>query len=141
MGKEADDETLTAVRDLLPALRGRVAEAEAQRRVPAESIKELQEAGVLRLLQPARGGGREARPTVFYRAVSLVASACGSTGWVASVLGVHPWHLGLFAAQAQDDVWGEDPDTVISSSYAPVGRATAVDGGFRFSGRWSFSSG
>jgi 3-hydroxy-9,10-secoandrosta-1,3,5(10)-triene-9,17-dione monooxygenase len=141
MGKEADDETLTAVRDLLPALRGRVAEAEAQRRVPAESIKELQEAGVLRLLRPARWGGREAHPTVFYRAVSLVASACGSTGWVASVLGVHPWHLGLFAAQAQDDVWGEDPDTVISSSYAPVGRATAVDGGFRFSGRWSFSSG
>jgi len=141
MGKVADDETLAAVRDLLPALRGRAGEAEAQRKVPAESIKELQQAGVLRLLQPTRYGGREAHPTVFYRAVASIASACGSTGWVASVLGVHPWHIGLFADEAQRDVWGEDQDTLISSSYAPVGRAKAVDGGFQFKGRWSFSSG
>jgi 3-hydroxy-9,10-secoandrosta-1,3,5(10)-triene-9,17-dione monooxygenase len=57
------------------------------------------------------------------------------------VLGVHPWQLALFPAQAQDDVWGDDDDTRISSSYAPMGRAKPVDGGFRFSGRWSFSSG
>jgi len=140
MGSAAD-ETLAAVRDLLPALRGRAAEAEAQRKVPAESVKELQQAGVLRLLQPKRYGGREAHPVVFYRAVASVASACGSTGWVTSVLGVHPWHIGLFADEAQRDVWADDQDTLISSSYAPVGRAKAVDGGFRFSGRWSFSSG
>jgi len=141
LSKDADDETLAAVRELLPALRARAADAEAQRKVPAESVKELQEAGVLRLLQPRRWGGREAHPTIFYRAVSMVASACASTGWVSSVLGVHPWHIGLFSAEAQDEVWGEDPDTIASSSYAPVGRATPVDGGFRFSGRWSFSSG
>ena len=141
MGRAADDETLAAVRDLLPALTARVADAEAARKVPAESVKELQQAGVLRLLQPRRWGGREAHPTVFYEAVATIASACGSSGWVASVLGVHPWHIGLFAEQAQQDVWAEDQDTVISSSYAPVGRAKPVDGGFRFSGRWSFSSG
>jgi 3-hydroxy-9,10-secoandrosta-1,3,5(10)-triene-9,17-dione monooxygenase len=141
MSVEAGVETLAAVRELLPALRGRTGEAEEQRKVPAASIKELQEAGVTRLLQPKRWGGVEAHPTVFYEAVATIASACGSTGWVASVLGVHPWHIGLFAAQAQEDVFGADPDTLISSSYAPVGRATAVDGGFRFSGRWAFSSG
>jgi 3-hydroxy-9,10-secoandrosta-1,3,5(10)-triene-9,17-dione monooxygenase len=142
MGKElADDETLAAVADLLPAIRARAGEAEAQRQVPAESVKELQEAGVLRLLQPKRWGGREAHPTVFYKAITMIASACGSTGWVTSVLGVHPWHIGLFSDQAQHDVWGEDQDTIASSSYAPVGRATPVDGGFTFKGRWSFSSG
>jgi 3-hydroxy-9,10-secoandrosta-1,3,5(10)-triene-9,17-dione monooxygenase len=144
MGSGADDKVdkvIGAVRELLPVLRDRAEEAEQHRKVPAASVTDMQEAGVLRLLQPSRFGGLEAHPVAFYRAVTMIASACGSTGWVASVLGVHPWHVGLFTEQAQREVWAEDNDTVISSSYAPVGRATPVEGGFRFSGRWSFSSG
>jgi 3-hydroxy-9,10-secoandrosta-1,3,5(10)-triene-9,17-dione monooxygenase len=57
------------------------------------------------------------------------------------VVGVHAWQLALFPAQAQDDVWGDDPHTRMSSSYAPTGKAVLVDGGYRLSGRWSFSSG
>jgi 3-hydroxy-9,10-secoandrosta-1,3,5(10)-triene-9,17-dione monooxygenase len=141
MGDEAEHKVLGAVEELLPGLRSRAAEAESLRKVPSASVKELQAAGVLRLLQPRRFGGHEAHPTVFYAAIKRIASACGSTGWVASVLGVHPWHLALFADAAQQDVWADDLDTVISSSYAPVGRATPTEGGFRFTGRWSFSSG
>jgi 3-hydroxy-9,10-secoandrosta-1,3,5(10)-triene-9,17-dione monooxygenase len=134
-------EVVAAVRELLPVLRERAQETEDLRKVPAESIEALRQTGFFRLLQPARHGGLEADPLDFYRCVRLISSACGSTGWVSSVLGCHPWQLGLFAAQAQEDVWGEDTDVRISSSYAPMGRATPVDGGFRFTGRWSFSSG
>jgi len=137
----SDHAVIAKVRELLPVLRERAQEAEDLRKVPAESVKSLQETGFFKLLQPVRYDGLEADPVTFYTAVKLIASACGSTGWVASVLGVHPWHVGLFADQAQQDVWAADTDTRISSSYAPVGRATPVDGGFRFSGRWSFSSG
>ncbi len=136
------DEVLDAVRDLLPALRERAQEAEDLRRVPEASVKSLQETGFFRLLQPARFGGVEASPVEFYRGVREIASACGSTGWVSSVLGVHPWQLALYDDRAQQEVWGEDSSTLVSSSYAPMGRAKAVDGGgFTFSGRWSFSSG
>lgn len=141
MGDEAEHQVLAAVRELLPGLRARAGEAESQRRVPVASLKEVQSAGVLRLLQPRLYGGHEAPPAVFYRAITMIASACGSTGWVASVLGVHPWHIALFPPAAQAEIWDDDLDTVVSSSYAPVGRATPVEGGFRFSGRWSFSSG
>jgi 3-hydroxy-9,10-secoandrosta-1,3,5(10)-triene-9,17-dione monooxygenase len=134
-------EVVAAVRELLPVLRERAQEAEDARRVPGESIKGLAQAGFFRLLQPQRYGGLEVHPVEFYRSVRLVASACGSTGWVASVLGCHPWQLGLFDAKAQDEVWGDDADTLVSSSYAPMGRATPVAGGFTFKGRWSFSSG
>ena len=129
------------VRDLLPALRERAQDAEDARVVPAESIKALADSGHFRLMQPARFGGLEADPVAFYSAVRMIASACGSTGWVASVLGIHPWHVGLFPLKAQEEVWGEDPDTRISSSYAPMGKAKIVPGGVRLSGRWSFSSG
>jgi 3-hydroxy-9,10-secoandrosta-1,3,5(10)-triene-9,17-dione monooxygenase len=134
-------EVVAGVRDLLPTLRERAQETEDARIIPAESIKALAETGFFRLLQPTAFGGLEADPLTFYTAVRLIASACGSTGWVASVLGVHPWHLGLFAAEAQQDVWGTDHSTRISSSYAPTGKAVPVEGGHRVSGRWSFSSG
>jgi 3-hydroxy-9,10-secoandrosta-1,3,5(10)-triene-9,17-dione monooxygenase len=134
-------DVLAGVRDLLPTLRDRAQETEDARRIPEASVKALQEIGFFKLLQPARYGGLEADPVTFYTAVKEIAGACGSTGWVASVVGVHPWQLGLFPDQAQQDVWGADNDTRISSSYAPMGRATRVDGGFRFTGRWSFSSG
>jgi len=138
---EAGQDVIEGVRDLLPTLRDRAQDTEDARRVPTDSIKALQETGYFRLLQPARYGGLEADPVTFYTAVRLIASACGSTGWVASVVGVHPWQLALFPAQAQDDVWGSDPATRMSSSYAPTGKAVAVDGGHQLSGRWSFSSG
>jgi 3-hydroxy-9,10-secoandrosta-1,3,5(10)-triene-9,17-dione monooxygenase len=132
---------LDAVRELLPSLRERAQETEDLRRIPDDSVKSLQETGFFRLLQPARFGGLEASPVDFYRAVRMISSACGSTGWVSSVLGVHPWQLALYDDRAQQEVWGQEPATLISSSYAPMGRAKGVPGGYRFTGRWSFSSG
>lgn len=132
---------LDGVRDLLPTLRERADEAERLRVVPEASIKEIEETGFFRLLQPKRFDGFEADPVDFYTAVRDIASACGSTGWVSSVVGVHPWQVGLFADEAQQAVWGSDTSVRLSSSYAPTGKATITEGGFTLSGKWSFSSG
>jgi 3-hydroxy-9,10-secoandrosta-1,3,5(10)-triene-9,17-dione monooxygenase len=132
---------LDGVRDLLPSFRARAEECERQRSVPADSVAELEETGFFRVLQPRRYDGLEADPMTFYEGVRLIASADGSTGWIASVLSVHAWQVALFPAAAQEAVWGADAGTLLSSSYAPTGRATAVDGGYLVSGRWSFSSG
>lgn len=141
MTERVGQSVVEAVAELLPVLRERAQEAEDARSVPAESIKALTEAGFFRLLQPARFGGIEADPVTFYQAVRMIASACGSTGWVASVIGVHAWQLALFPAAAQVEVWGDDPATRMSSSYAPTGRAERAEGGYTLTGRWSFSSG
>jgi 3-hydroxy-9,10-secoandrosta-1,3,5(10)-triene-9,17-dione monooxygenase len=132
---------IAGVTDLLPVFAARAQEAEDRRVLPAESIKALAETGFFRLLQPQSAGGLEADPLAFYTAVRAIASACGSTGWVASVVGVHPWQLALFPPQAQQDVWAADPATRMSSSYAPTGRATQTGQGHQLNGRWSFSSG
>jgi 3-hydroxy-9,10-secoandrosta-1,3,5(10)-triene-9,17-dione monooxygenase len=137
----AASKVLEAVKDLLPKIAERAAEAEDARRIPAETIAELTDAGVFRMLQPKRWGGLEADPVEFYEVVRTLGAVCGSTGWVSSVVGVHPWQLALFPNQAQVDVWGENPDTLVSSSYAPTGRCTPVEGGYEVTGRWSFSSG
>lgn len=132
---------LDGVRDLLPSIRERAEEAERLRVVPEANIKELEETGFFRLLQPKRFDGFESSPIDFYTAVRDIASACGSTGWVSSVVGVHPWQVALFTDEAQQAVWGEDTNTRLSSSYAPTGKATVAEGGYTLSGKWSFSSG
>ena len=134
-------EVLERIRELTPSLRDRAAAAEEGRRLPDESVKELKETGIVKLLQPKRFGGHEADPRIFYESLLSVAAACGSTGWVCGVVGVHPWQIALFPDKVQHEVWGDDPDTWVSSSYMPGGRMTPTDGGYVLNGRWSFSSG
>ncbi|MEW2352186.1 3-hydroxy-9,10-secoandrosta-1,3,5(10)-triene-9,17-dione monooxygenase oxygenase subunit [Spirillospora sp. NPDC029432] len=130
-----------AVRELLPQLAERAKSVDEKGRIPDDSIRDLIGSGLFRMLQPRRFGGTETDPARFYEAVRAISGACASTGWVAGILGVHSWHLGLFPESAQREVYGRDPDTLVCSSYAPVGRITPVEGGYEVSGRWGFSSG
>jgi 3-hydroxy-9,10-secoandrosta-1,3,5(10)-triene-9,17-dione monooxygenase len=135
------DELLESARALLPALRERAREAGELRRIPERTIAEFREAGFFRMLQPKRWGGLEVEPNTFFDVQMTVASACPSSAWVLGVVAVHSWQLALFPERAQEEVWGADSATLISSSYAPTGRVERVDGGYRVKGRWSFSSG
>lgn len=116
-------------------------ESNRERRLTAETAQILRDAGIMRLIQPKRYGGFETDPGVYNTAMYEIARLSGSAGWVTGVVGVHSWHLGLYPDQAQKDVWGEDPDAWISSSYSPAGVAKQVPGGYELSGRWGFSSG
>ncbi|MHA4852844.1 MULTISPECIES: 3-hydroxy-9,10-secoandrosta-1,3,5(10)-triene-9,17-dione monooxygenase oxygenase subunit [unclassified Rhodococcus (in: high G+C Gram-positive bacteria)] len=135
------NEVLLSVRELLPMIAERADKVDESRRVSEQVIRELGDAGMFAMLQPKRYGGAECNPVHFYETVRAISGVCGSTGWLASVLGVHPWHLALFDDRAQRDVWGHDNSVLLSSAYAPVGRLTPVDGGYRLSGDWHFSSG
>ena len=132
---------LAGIDDLLPQIRERAQATEDLRRLPEETVAALDQVGFFTLLQPEQWGGLQCDPTLFYEATRRLASACGSTGWVSSIIGVHNWHLALFDQQAQEDVWGDDPKTRISSSYAPMGAGVVVDGGYLVSGSWNWSSG
>lgn len=128
-------------RDMIPVLKQRAARAAAECRIPDETIAEMKAAGFFRILQPARWGGYEMHPNVFFDVLKLLAEGCMSTGWVYGVVGCHPYELALFSNRAQEEVWGKDADVLVSSSYQPVGKVEHADGGFYLSGRWGFSSG
>lgn len=126
---------------MIPVLAQRATQAEAEARIPAETIAEMQAAGFFKVLQPRRHGGYELDPQTFFRIQMALAKGCMSTAWVYGVVGVHNWQLALFDERAQQEVWGNDPTTLIASTYMPVGKVSPVDGGYRFSGHWKFSSG
>jgi 3-hydroxy-9,10-secoandrosta-1,3,5(10)-triene-9,17-dione monooxygenase len=141
MSPISPEEYLGRLRALLPGVKDRVACAEQLRRLPEETFAQFQQAGLFRAIQPKRWGGFELDPVTFYQAIIETSEVCASTGWVLGVLGVHNWHLALFAPQAQEDVWCEDTGVLLCTSLAPSGTVERVAGGFRLSGRWSFSSG
>ena len=141
MSPISPEEYLGRVRALLPAVKDRVLRAEQLRRLPDDTFAEFQEAGLFRAIQPKRWGGFELDPVTFYQAIIETSAVCASTGWLLGVIGVHNWHLALLPPQAQQDVWGEDTGVLLCTSLAPTGTVERVTGGFRLSGRWSFSSG
>src|SRR5713101_7827260 len=132
---------LDRARGLVPLLAERAAAATAKRQLPAQTIAEYHEAGILRILQPRRFGGLQGRFSLFSRIVEELTYGCASSAWVYAVLAEHQWIIAQYPEAAQIDVWGEDPEAVASSSLAPRAAAKRVAGGWRLSGRYSFSSG
>ncbi len=127
---------------LIPVLRERAARAEELRRLPDETIADLHKSGLFRILQPKRVGGSELPFRSIVELVAIVSRGDASTGWVLANLAAHHWLLGMWPKRAQDEVWGASPDNLIGSALIfPRGRARKVEGGYRLSGRWPFSSG
>ncbi|MFD6321518.1 acyl-CoA dehydrogenase family protein [Streptomyces sp. NPDC001812] len=140
---QADRPTLVErARLLVPGIAERASETEKMRHVHEDSLKDLADSGLARALQAKVYGGEEANPAEFFLAATEISKACASTGWIMMLLGVHSWELAHMSKELNDEIFGADPEALISSSYNMQGnKATRVEGGFRLSGTWRSSSG
>jgi len=133
-------EIVARARAMIPTLAERSLEGRRQRRIPDETIADMQRAGFFRVLQPKRWGGYEMDLGTFYDVQLALAEGDMSTAWIYGVSGVHPWFMALLDDRAAQEVWGGDTSTLICSSLMPAGKAAATAGGFRLSGRWKYAS-
>src|SRR5215469_344459 len=124
-----------------PELAKNAAEDNGRRSLTDRTWQILLDNGFVRCLQPARWGGGEVSLVEYIDAMIELARVSPSAGWVAGVIGLHPWQLALFDERAQQEMWGKNPSLMHSSSYNPTGKAERAAGGYKLSGRWSFSSG
>src|SRR5579864_1832713 len=135
------EEILARTRELVPAIRERVVETERIRRQLDETVKGYVDAGLIRILLPARWGGYELSFDIFVDSVLEIAKVDGSAGWCYSLLLAHSWLLAFFPERAQHNVWSGNPDALLATSFITAGRAVCVDGGYLVSGNWPWSSG
>lgn len=135
------EELVARAAAMVPALRARADEIEQARRVPHDVVDMFKEAGFFRILQPKQYGGWEMNPIVFMRVLAELGRGCCSSAWNMMILGVHNWEFGTMDDRAAQDVWSENDETIIASSYPPMGELTKVEGGWRLKGRWPTSSG
>jgi len=135
-------ELVSRARELVPTLRTRAPETQALRHIPPTTVAAFKDAGLFRCMQPKRAGGYELEFGSNVAIAAELARGCASSAWVQSVVASHHWVVGMFPAEAQDDVWGRDNGAIVASAYANSGaRAVAERNGFRLSGTWHFASG
>jgi len=135
-------EAVERSRSLFPLMRRLAREADDNRHLLPEMVAAFSESGLIRTLVPRRWGGSELDLTTHMEIAIELGRAYGSMAWVASFLVDHPFILAHFEDEAQHDVWGvTGPDTLIATSFAPVGNVTAAPGGWILSGDWSWASG
>ena len=135
------DAMRAAVEGVLPLIASNAERAEELRRVPDENIEALRSTGFFRSLQPARYGGTPMGAEEYTPAVVRLAGSCASTAWASGLLAQHSHMLSLMSPECQDEVWGDDPDALASSSVAAINTCEEADGGVRLSGTWGWSSG
>src|SRR5215831_12138314 len=136
----AVSDLLTRARAIAALARERAQQTEADRRVGDDMIERMRQADLFRIMQPRSYGGFEYGFDVFAQVVAAIAGGCGSTGWVYGLLASHQWLIACFPRAAQDEVW-QNCAALAAGTYAPVGQAVTVDGGYRLSGSGSFCSG
>lgn len=136
-------ESLTAkAAAMVPALLERQKEADALRRIPDSTHRDFLEAGLYRIFQPRRYGGMECENRAIIDIAGELGRGCGSSAWIFTNLVAQSLVLSMNCREAQDDVWGANPEALIASGLSVSGgTATPVEDGIVLDGLWSFSSG
>jgi alkylation response protein AidB-like acyl-CoA dehydrogenase len=137
-------ELLVRAQDLIPSLRQRASDADEKARLSDETIQQLRKAGFFRILQPVRFGGYGLAPSTLWKATRELGRGCGSTAFIISQLAVHTWIVGMFTAAAQEEVFADHGDVIVSNLSIGVRRkmdSTAAKNGYLLSGVWDFASG
>ncbi len=136
------DEAMQRARDLVPFLREHADAAERATRMTPVVEAELHRAGLFRYHQPKSWGGMELDFIAYFDIPEMLARGDCSVGWNIANLSSHHRNVAMFSEQAQQEMWGENPDCLVASGIAfAQGRGRPVDGGLMLSGRWSFCSG
>jgi indole-3-acetate monooxygenase len=132
---------LAVARALAPRIRERAAEIEAARQLPPDLVMELARARLFKVAIPEAEGGLGADILTTLRVIEEVARADGSTGWCLAMAVNTFRQSAQLAPDVRRELFFSDPIGVSAGSARERGRAVAVPGGYRVTGRWFFASG
>jgi alkylation response protein AidB-like acyl-CoA dehydrogenase len=129
-------------RELVPMLRAAGDEIEKNRQTSEHVIAAMVERGIFKMLLPKSIGGGELDPLTYTAVLEILASGDGSTAWslgqnsgcsmIAPYLS-HEMAVEVFGGPRGILAWGPELPN--------AGKCTAVDGGYRVTGRWGFATG
>src|SRR5580700_3695637 len=130
-------EILERTRALAPKFAARAAAAEEARRLPAESAKDMLDAGFARILLPTRIGGYGLGFDTWFEVMRELSKADASHGWCAGLIIHHAHLIAQYPEAGQRTLWDKTIDVPVAASFAPSTQIARVDGGYRISSKGS----
>ena len=112
-----------------------------EREIPSELAGEIADKGFFRILVPRSLGGAELGHLDFLRILQVFAGVDGSTAWCINQNNVWATASVIMPEQTAREIWGDGRAVVANGPPTPSVKAIPVDGGYRLSGRWNFSTG
>ncbi len=132
---------LERARLLGPLIAEHAAESERNSQLARPVVDAFHEAGLFRVMLPATMGGAELTMTELLQLTEEIARFDGATGWNFAIASGGPVIAAFTSRAAFENIFA-DPRALIAGSFSPMGNFTvACEGGFRFSGKSTYSSG
>ena len=132
---------LEAARELAGKVASTADRIDDDRQLPPELAEELADRGFFRLLLPRSLGGAQLDHPDFLQILEIFAAADASTGWCLNQNNVFSTNSLKMPETTAREIWGEPRAVVTNGPPTASSQALPVEGGYRLSGRWHFSSG
>ena len=132
---------IESAKGLAERARARAEVADDLRHLPHETVGELIGARLPQVLVPKEHGGSEMSLETLYEVTAQIAAGDAATGWCAGLMMHEPHFVGMFPAEAQEDVWQNGPNVVVGSSVLPATQVETLADGYRLTGAAPFSTG
>jgi indole-3-acetate monooxygenase len=125
---------------VVATLRAAADRIEEARALPPDVVAALHGARLFRLLLPKSIGGDEVHLKVLAEVMEIVARADASTAWCLGQAAGCAMSAAFLEPEVARRLFGP-ADAVLAWGAGIQGKAVAVDGGYRVTGKWTFASG
>ncbi len=130
----------TRAASVVPLLQEAASRIEAARELPPDVLQALHEARLFRMTLPHAVGGEAVDLRTFGEVIEIIAAGDASTGWVMSQGGGCAMAAAFLPPASAKRLFGPS-NAVLAWGAGIQGKAIAVDGGYRVTGKWAFASG
>ena len=133
---------LRDIQELRPVIAARTSEIETSRRIPADIVEALKQAGIFRMFVPRSYGGLELDLPAGFEILVELAKIDSSVGWNAMTSSNGSLFSSFLPQQTSEHIYRNGPDVIFAGATQPVGTAEEAGAGGRLvNGRWPFASG
>jgi indole-3-acetate monooxygenase len=132
-------EMIARAKALTPSIRAQAPANEALGRLNEETVSALRNGGFFDLLGPPEFGGMDLGPFDAAQVVDEIFQADGSAGWIVMAQNFQLKTLTTMDFEAVKAMYAKGVPG-LGGQGAPGGTATAVEGGYRITGNWSYGS-